>query len=292
MKRLVFKSVPEANTRYAMLKRGEVDLAYLLDVPQAQDLKRDSSFKVAFSGGIATFYLDYFDMWDPKSPWADRRVRLAASHALDRKALNDAETLGQSRLTGGFVPRNLEFAVPIDAHAYDPAKAKQLLAEAGYPNGFDAGELHPFPPYTSMGEAAAGYLQAVGIRTRIRTMERAAFISEWGAKKLRGVCLCITGVYGNAATRMSEYVPSTGAYAYGGWPDVDALYQQQARETDRKKREALLHQIQRTLAERVRFGMIYDYVWPSGVGPRVAEPALLLIDPYPWAAPYEELRLR
>ena len=292
VKRLVFKSVPEANTRYAMLKRGEVDLAYLLDVPQAQELKRDSSFKVAFSGGIATFYLDYFDMWDPKSPWAERRVRLAASHALDRKALNEAETLGQSRLTGGFVPRNLEFAVAIDAHTYDPAKARQLLAEAGYPNGFDAGDLHPFPPYTSMGEAVAGYLQAVGIRTRIRTMERAAFISEWGAKKLRGVCLCITGVYGNAATRMSEYVPSTGAYAYGGWPDVDAFYRQQGRETDRKKREALLHQIQRTLAERVRFGMIYDYVWPSGVGPKVAEPALLLIDPYPWAAPYEELRLR
>ena len=292
VKRLVFKSVPEANTRYAMLKRGEVDLAYLLDVPQAQELKRDSNFKVAFSGGIATFYLDYFDMWDPKSPWADRRVRLAASHALDRKALNDAETLGQSRLTGGFVPRNLEFAVPIDAHAYDPAKAKQLLAEAGYPNGFDAGELHPFPPYTSMGEAAAGYLQAVGIRTRIRTMERAAFISEWGAKKLRGVCLCITGVYGNAATRMSEYVPSTGAYAYGGWPDVDALYQQQARETDRKKREALLHQIQKTLAERVRFGMIYDYVWPSGVGPRVADAQLMQIDPYPWSAPVEDLKLK
>ncbi|MGH7350195.1 MAG: ABC transporter substrate-binding protein [Candidatus Rokuibacteriota bacterium] len=292
VKRLVFKSVPEANTRYAMLKRGEVDLAYLLDVPQAQDLKRDPSFKVAFSGGIATFYLDYFDMWDPKSPWADRRVRLAASHALDRRAINEAETLGQSRLTGGFVPRNLGFALAIDAHAYDPAKAKQLLAEAGYPNGFDAGELHPFPPYFSMGEAAATYLQAVGIRTRIRTMERAAFIAEWNAKKLRGVCLCITGVYGNAASRMSEYVPSTGAYAYGGWPDVDALFQQQSRETDRKKREALLHQIQRILAERVRFGMIYDYVWPSGVGPRVAEPALLLIDPYPWAAPYEELRLR
>ncbi len=292
VKRLVFKSVPEANTRYAMLKRGEIDLAYLLEVPQAQELKRDPNFKVAFSGGIATFYLDYFDMWDPKSPWADRRVRLAASQALDRKAMNEAETLGQSRLTGGFVPRNLEFALAIDAHAYDPAKAKQLLAEAGYPNGFDAGELHPFPPYFSMGEAAATYLQAVGIRTRIRTMERVAFIAEWNAKKLRGVCLCITGTYGNAASRMSEYVPSTGAYAYGGWPDVDALFQQQSRETDRKKREALLHQIQRTLAERVRFGMIYDYVWPSGVGPKVAEPALLLIDPYPWAAPYEELRLR
>jgi peptide/nickel transport system substrate-binding protein len=292
VKRLVFKSVPESNTRVAMLKRGEVDLAYLLEVPQAQEVKRDPNLKLAFSGGIATFYLDFFDMWDPKSPWADPRVRLAASHAIDRKTLNEAETLGQSRLAGSFVPRNLEFARVIEPHAYDPARAKALLAEAGYPNGFDAGELHPFPPYYTMGEAVAGYLQAVGIRTRMRTMERAAFMSEWSAKKLKGVCLCITGVHGNAATRMSQYVPSDGTYAYGGWPELDALFKQQSRETDRKKREALLHQIQLMLTERMRFAMIYDYVWPSGVGPRVAEPALLLIDPYPWAAPYEELRLK
>jgi peptide/nickel transport system substrate-binding protein len=219
-------------------------------------------------------------------------VRLAASHAIDRKTLNEAETLGQSRPTGSFVPRNLDFARVIEPHAYDPARAKALLAEAGYPGGFDAGELHPFPPYYTMGEAVAGYLQAVGIRTKMRTMERAAFMSEWSAKKLRGVCLCITGVHGNAATRMSQYVPSEGTYAYGGWPDVDALFKQQSRETDRKKREALLHQIQTTLAERVRFAMIYDYVWPSGVGPRVEDPALLKIDPYPWSAPYEDVKLK
>ncbi len=67
VKRLVFKSVPEATTRLAMLKRGEVDLAYLLDGPQAQEVKRDPNLKLAFSGGIGTFYLDYFDQWDPKS---------------------------------------------------------------------------------------------------------------------------------------------------------------------------------------------------------------------------------
>jgi peptide/nickel transport system substrate-binding protein len=292
VKRLVFKSVPESTTRVAMLKRGEVDIAFLVEVPQAQEIKRDPNLKLAFSGGIATFYLDFFDMWDPKSPWANPKVRLAASHAIDRKTLNEAETLGQSRPTGSFVPRNLEFARVIEPHAYDPAKAKALLAEAGYPNGFDAGELHPFPPYYTMGEAVAGYLQAVGIRTRMRTMERAAFMSEWSAKKLKGVCLCITGVHGNAATRLSQYVPSDGTYAYGGWPELDALFKQQSRELDRKKREALLHQIQLQLTERVRFAMIYDYVWPSGVGPRVADPALLLIDPYPWSAPYEELKLK
>jgi peptide/nickel transport system substrate-binding protein len=91
---------------------------------------------------------------------------------------------------------------------------------------------------------------------------------------------------------MSEVVPSDGAYAYGGYPDIDALYKQQARETDRKKREAQLHQIQRLLHERVRYAPIYEYVWLSGVGPRVEEPALMLIDPYPWSAPLEELRLK
>jgi peptide/nickel transport system substrate-binding protein len=292
VKRLVFKSVPEATTRLAMLKRGEVDLAYLLDAPMAQDIKRDPAFKVAFSGGIGTFYLDYLDQWDPKSPWHDRRVRLAAIHAVDIRSLNEAENLGASRPTGNMVPRTFEFALPLEPYSYDPARARQLLAEAGYPNGFDAGDLHPWPPYFSMAEAIAGYLGAVGVRVKVRTMERAAFYSTLASKKLRGLCVCINAVYGNAASRLAQVLPSSGAYAYGSYPDIEELYKQQARETDRKKREAMLHRIQQLVHERVRFAPIYEYIWPSGVGPRVAEPALMLIDPYPWAAPLEEVRLK
>jgi peptide/nickel transport system substrate-binding protein len=292
VKRLVFKSVPEATTRLAMLKRGEVDLAYLLDGPQAQEVKRDPNLKLAFSGGIGTFYLDYFDQWDPKSPWADRRVRLAAILAIDSRALNEAENLGASRLTGSMIPRKFDFGLPLEPYPYDPAKAKQLLTEAGYPNGFDAGDLYPWPPYFSMGEAVAGYLGAVGIKVKIRSMERAAFYAALATKKLKGLCVCINAVYGNAASRLSEIVPSDGVFAYGGYPDVDALYKQQSRETDRKKREALLHRIQKLMHERVRYAPIYEYIWPSGVGPRVADPALMLIDPYPWAAPLEEVRLK
>jgi len=292
VKRLVFKSVPEATTRAAMLKRGEVDIAYLLDPPQALELKRDPALKVVFSGGIGITAMDFLDQWDPKSPWSDRRVRLAANYAIDRRALSEAETLGASKPTGSIIPRSFEFALPIEPYPYDPVKAKQLLAEAGYPNGFDAGELHQTPPYYSRGEAIMGYLGAVGIRLRMRPMERAAFFSAWATKKLRGVCVCGSGLYGNAATRMSEIVPSDGIYAYGGYPDIDALYKQQARETDRKKREAMLFQIQQVLHERVRFGPIFEYIWPSGIGPRVEEPALMLIDPYPWSAPLEEVRLK
>jgi peptide/nickel transport system substrate-binding protein len=292
VKRLVFKSVLEPTTRAAMLKRGEVDIAYLLDVPQAQEVKRDPNLKLAFSGGIGIFFLDFLEQWDPKSPWHDRRVRLAASLALDRQALSDAETLGASKPAGNYVPRTFEFALPLEPPPYDPARAKKLLAEAGYPNGFDAGELHQLPPYFSLGEAIVGYLQAVGIRTRMRPMERAAYFAALQSKKLKGVCVCTSALYGNAASRMSELIPSGSTYAYGAYPDVDALYKQQSAETDKKKREAILHQIQQIIHDRVRIAPIYEYIWPSGIGPRVEEPALMLINPYPWSAPLEEVRLK
>jgi peptide/nickel transport system substrate-binding protein len=292
VKRLVFKSVPEATTRVAMLKRGEVDIAYLIEPAQAPEIKRDPSLRLAFSGGIGIATMDFLDQFEPKSPWADKRVRLAASYAVDRWALSEAETLGASKPTGSLIPRTFEFALPLEAHPYNPGRAKQLLVEAGYPNGFDAGDLHVTPPYTSRGEAVLNYLGAVGIKARMRPMERAAFFSAWSAKKLKGICVCGSGLYGNAATRMSEIVPSDGIFAYGGYPDVDALYKQQARELDRKKREAMLHQIQQIVYERVRYAPIFEYVWPSAIGPRVEEAALMLIDPYPWSAPLEEVKLK
>jgi peptide/nickel transport system substrate-binding protein len=292
VKRLVFKTVPDPTTRAAMLKNAEVDVAYMLDAPAALELKRDPSIRLAFSGAIGVHYLDFFDQWDPKSPWHDRRVRLAANHAIDRRGLSEAETLGASRPTGSMAPRTFEFTLALPPYAYDPAKARQLLAEAGYPSGFDGGDFYPYPPYWSAGETIVGYLGAVGIRMKLRTMERATFQTAWAGKKLHGVCMCTMANFGNAATRLADAVQSEGAYARGADPDVDALFKQQAAETDRKKREALLHQIQTTLAERVRFAMIFEYVWPSGVAARVAEPALLQTDPSPWAAPYEELRLK
>src|SRR6266849_3560710 len=251
VKRLVLRSLPEETTRAAALKKGEVDIAYLLTGPVAEDIRRTPGLKLtAPSQSSGVFWLDMPDQWDPKSPWHDRRVRLAASHAIDRRALNQAETLGFSKPTGGIIPRAFEFSKSFEPPALDPARAKQLLAEAGYPNGFDAGDFYPWPPYTSMGEALAAYLQAVGIRSRIRTMERATLTTAWREKKLKGVIVGITGAGGNAATRLEAYVSKEGVYTAGVIPEVEDLFQRQARETDVKRREALIHQIQQILHDR------------------------------------------
>ncbi len=292
VKRLVFKSVPDAPTRLAMLKNGEVDVAYLLTAPMAEELQRDPKYRVAFSGGIGVSWLHFLEQWDVKSPWHDPRVRLAANYAIDRQALSDADALGASKLTGSMAPRHFDFTLPLEAYPYDPAKAKQLLAEAGYPKGFEGGELTPVPPYADMGEAIVNFLGAVGIKMTLRTMERAAFFAAWNSKQLRGVCACGSGRYGNAASRIEEVVISTGSLAYGGYPDIDALFKQQDVEIDRSKREALLHQIQKLVHERVMFGPIWEYHWPSGIGPRVEEAGLMLINPYPWSAPLEDIRLK
>ena len=293
VKRLVFKVMPDDTTRAAALKKGDVDIIFQVNGPVAEDLRRTPHVRVVSrQTGNGVFWLDLPDQWDPKSPWHDKRVRQAASQALDRQAVNQAESLGTSRLTGSIVPRSFEFALPIDPPPYDPGKAKQLLAEAGYPSGFDAGDFYPYPPLYSMGEALAGYLGAVGIRTRIRTMERAAFLTAWRDKKLKGVLMGLNGSGGSAATRLEAYVTTTGIYAYGVLPEVEDLFQRQAREIDRTKREALLHQIQRILHERVMHVPVYELSPIAGIGPRIEQAGVGLILGFPYSAPYEDVTLK
>ncbi|PYO01602.1 MAG: hypothetical protein DMD91_06880 [Candidatus Rokuibacteriota bacterium] len=292
VKRLVFRSMPDETTRAAALKAGDVDIVYLLSGPTAEEVKRSPGLRLAAAKPPGVAFLDLPEQWDPKSPWHDRRVRLAASYALDRNALNQAETLGLSRPTGALIPRVLEFARVYEPPPYDPAQAKKLLTEAGYPNGFDAGDLTPFPPFFSLAEAIGGYLQAVGIRTRVRTMERAAFLTAWREHKIKGVVMGLGAPAGNAATRIEVYVTRNGIYSSGVVPEIEDLFQRQARELDRKKREAMLYQIQQIMHDRVLHVPIYELAFLWGVGARVEEACVDWIKGFAYSAPYEDLKIR
>src|SRR6059036_805211 len=277
VKRYVMKSVPEGTTRVAMLKNGEADIAYALDGEDALNVKRDSRLQLVPSKHASIFWIEFADQWDPKSPWHDRRLRLAVNYALDRKAISEAACLGYCPPAGVVIPRVMDFALQVPPAPYDPQKARQLLAEAGYPGGIDAGDLVPIPPFFTTAEAVVNYLNAVGIRTKMKILERAAFYAAWQEKKLRGLFITGVGNAGNAATRVEAVIYSKGSSAYGGYPDIDDMFLQQARERDVKKREAILHRIQQLTIDRAMFAPIMDFRALMGVGPRVTEHAINVI---------------
>src|SRR5215813_13493835 len=292
VKRLVFKSIPDESTRLAMLKRGEADIAYSIRGALAEELKRTPGLTLKPNYPPGTFWLVFPEQWtDPKSPWADKRVRLAASYAIDRPAINRAETLGFSRITGSMIPHNFESYWPAPTPVYDPKKAKQLLAEAGYPNGFDAGDYFCDASYANLGEGVVNYLQTAGIRTQLRPLERAAFIQQNSQKKLGKIIQTASGAFGNAATRLDAFVAAGGTFTYGTYPDIEGLIGEQASEMDAKKREAILHRIQQLIHDKAMIAPIWELAFINGHGPRVAESGLTLITNHAYSAPYEDLKL-
>jgi peptide/nickel transport system substrate-binding protein len=290
VKRLVLKVIPEEATRLAALKRGEIDIAYSIRGELADELLHTPGLKLKPVVVQGVFCLYFVDQWDPKSPWHDVRVRRAANLAIDRQSTNDALTRGYSRITGNpFVPDMFEFYWQPPAPVYDPAQARQLLAEAGYPNGFDAGAYNCDSSYANLGEAVLNNLGEVGIRAKLRPMERAAYIKAFAEKTYKNLVQAGPAGFGNAATRLETHAVQGGTFTYGSYPDLDALFQQQAGELDYKRREALLHHMQQIVHERAVYAPIWQLAFINGTGPRVAESGLGRIPGFPYTAPYDEL---
>ncbi len=291
VKTLVMKGVPDATTRALMLKTGEADISYVLDGAEAEEIQRDPRMQVVASKHASIFWIEFTEQWDVKSPWHDKRLRQAVNLALDRKRINEAACLGFCPPAGVIVPRVMDFALQVEAPAYDPRKAKQLLAEAGYPGGFDAGEFAAIPGFPTVAEAVVNDLNAAGIRVRLRQMERATFYAAWQEKKLRGLFMTASGNSGNAASRVEAFIQSTGSYSYGGYPDIDDLFQKQGGERDPEQREALLHRIQELTIERVMFAPVMDLRALMGIGPRIARHTITDV----WMSPfpsYEDMELK
>jgi len=292
VKRLVFKVIGDEATRLAALKRGEIDIVYSIRGELAEELQRTPGLTLKPTVIQAPQWVSMLDQWDPKSPWHDRRVRLAANLAIDRKAINDAIALGHSRLTYSIIPSTFDYYWQPPAYAYDPAQAKKLLAEAGYPNGFDAGEYYLDISYANVQEAVANYFQQVGIKTKLRPVERATHWANYQDKKYKNLAYTASGAFGNAATRLETFVVNGGTFVYGSYPEIDSLFKDQAAEMDRKRREALLQKIQQIAYEKTMFIPIWELAFINGHGPRVQESGLGLIPGHAYSAPYEDLKLK
>jgi peptide/nickel transport system substrate-binding protein len=292
VKRLVFRTIPDPSTRFAALRRGEVDITYWMTASLGEELRRTPGLTLKPSLANNSYWVYFVDQWDPKSPWHDRRVRLAANYAIDRQAINQAETLGFSRMNYSLIPSHFEYFWQPPAIPYDRARAKQLLAEAGYPNGFDAGDFTCDAVHAGIGEPVANDLRAAGFRLKLRPLERASYNKGQVEKTFRNLVLSASAAFGNAPTRLEAFVVAGGAYVYGSYPDIDGLFREQATELDRKRREVTLHRIQQLVYDKAMFAPIWQLAAMGGFGPRVEESGLGLITGFPFSGPYEDVKIK
>ena len=256
------------------------------------EITRTPGLTVKPAMGSAPYGLYFPEQWDSKSVWHDIRVRQAVNLSIDRKTMNEALTQGHSHLTGSVFPENFDFYWQPPEPRYDPAQAKKLLAEAGFSQGFDAGDYYCDASYANIGEVAVNNLQELGIRVKLRPLERAAFFKAYAEKKLKNIVQGASGAFGNCATRAEQFVVKGGTYVYGHYDDIDALFAAQATEMDRTRRTDLLHRLQQLVHDKQIYAPIWQLSFISGVGKRVAQPGFGLIQGFVYPAPYEELTLK
>ena len=293
VKRAVMKVVPDESTRLAALKNGEVDIAYSIRGELAEELERMPGLSIQSIVLQSPNWIYFPEQWDPQSPWHDLRVRQGANLALDRDGMNKALFLGRCRVNNSIIPDTFEYYWQPPQAVYDPVKARQLLAEAGYPKGFDAGPFWCDSSYSNIGEVAVNNFYEVGIRTKLHPIERAGFAAAYAGKKYtRGVLRGASGAFGNAATRLAAFAVTGGSNVYGSYPDIDALYSLQADELDPKKRAAVLEQMQRLVYERAVYAPLWQLAFLNGVGPRVGESSFGRIAGFPYTAPYEDVTIK
>jgi peptide/nickel transport system substrate-binding protein len=292
VKRIVMKVIQEETTRVAALKRGEIDIAYSVRGELAQEVRNSPGLTLKPVNPPAPFWLAFVDQWDPKSPWHDERVRKAASLAIDRKGINDALTLGFSKLTGSVIPDSFDYYWQPPAPVHDPAQAKKLLAEAGHPSGFDAGEFYCDSSYSNVAEAVMNNFAEIGIKAKLMPVERAGFLKGAADKKYRNIVQLGSGAFGNAATRLAAFIVKGGAYVYGSYPDIDELFQKQATELDTKKRGEILNKIQQIVYERTVIAPIWQLAFINAVGPRVGESGFGLISGFAYTGPFEDITIK
>jgi peptide/nickel transport system substrate-binding protein len=294
IKELTMFSVPEAATRVAMLERGEADIIYFVPGELLSRVKNNPKITLApvVSGN---WWLEFPGFQDPKNPFHDKRVRQAVSLAVDRDAINEAESGGMGQVDGNWINDDVEYGLVWPKWEHNIDKAKKLMAEAGYPNGFNVDWVTPVPNYYSRGERIVSQLQAIGIRSKLQTMERGVFLKKMqgGLKEWPGVQI-IFNVTRIGGTWSNWY---EAQFKCGGFQSKDFFCEKELDDKfakylasyNRGERKQLAEEIQRAILENYYFVPVFRHAFVNAYGPRIAArkwqevfPTITTGYAYPW----------
>jgi peptide/nickel transport system substrate-binding protein len=291
-KRLVILKVPEPATRMAMLRAGSVDVIEI-GGEYVEELQK-VGVRTLTMPNVSWLYVILGGQWptkptyDPTVPWAlpdaerARKVRLALNLAVDKQAILQRVLGGLGTVLGAWLTYPTDpWATEelLQPYPYDPARAKALLAEAGYPQGFEVTmNLTAWPGrgfLPDVGEAVATYWEKIGLKVKRRPVDRAVFAADFRARAYAGVALAYAAPL--VAPEPWE-VLIRGGYSKAGLslfmehPELDAFIERLAVEPDAATRARIMREEMlpwlRDYIPGVAIGATHTIV---GVGPKVGE---------------------
>lgn len=256
---VIFQVIPESASRVLALQRGDIHVVVEIDSTSEQMIQASRDLILQETPGILHSYVTPNHL---KAPWDDQRVRQALFHALDRQALADAFWPGGTVAKGVMAPSFLGFHDGIEWYEYDPNRARELLAEAGFPNGF-ATTMHIVDgprPHTPQPRAAAeamqSYLAAVGIQVELIQLDTATFLTEGRAAEHNLFFTGFSPIMPDPWTIMYTQFDSRRAvlgsannFSFYRNPEVDALNDQANAATNPEARAEYYRQIQEIVYE-------------------------------------------
>jgi peptide/nickel transport system substrate-binding protein len=295
VKTIVVKGITDLTARMAGLQTGELDLAYGMTGKLLPRLMADRNLRwdPNFTG---PWWLMFPGYNEPGSPFRDKRVRQAISLSINRQFLVKQETQGIGKPWGNWIsPENRDALQGADAPVpeYNVEKAKQLMAQAGVPEGFEV-EYLPFPPYFDMGERVLTDLRAIGIRGKLQSLEGPAFRAKigQGRKGIPGNRTIVQNIdprAGGAKANVAVYAVCGSPSSFVCEPQIEALWTKHQASLDAQERERLIKAIQRILIDEHYLVPLYWNPFVHAVGPRVRPEGEAfhrywdtLNAPYPW----------
>lgn len=253
-KTLAFRFIIDPTAGYAAMKAHDVDIYLNYQAPETlAQLQQDKSLKL-FTGPSEGEVILAFNQ--RSGPLADLRVRRAITQAIDRRAIIDGAMYGYGTPIGShFPPQSPDYVDLTGLYPHDPAAARKLLAQAGYPNGFTMSLKLPPPVYARRGgEIIAAELAQVGIRVTIQNLEWAQWLDEVLTRHDFDMTIV------NHAEPFDYDIYGRPDYYFGyKSPAFDALLAQLKTASDPAQHRALLQAIQRKLAEDAANGFLFQY---------------------------------
>ena len=249
---VVFKIVKDPSAQVSALLAGDVDAFPGFQAPElVERLKKDPRFVVVVGTTEGEVILATNNA---RKPYSDPRVRQAIAHAIDRDELISAESGYGTPIGSHFAPHNRAYIDLVKTYPLDVAKARKLLAEAGYPNGFEASlKLPPVGYAQRAGEVIASQLGRIGIKVAISQLQWPQWLSE--VFKERNYDLTI--VAHTEANDLDRYARSGYYWGYES-PEFKAKWRDVVAATDAAKRDELLKEAQRIVARDAVNGFLFQ----------------------------------